>query len=145
MLLSAARQEGLYLIDGALLQILQITLLGFSFVILNFLSVLWYAPGLDADCPLWIYKTWAAGLFLYQTFDAVDGTQAYVSFLFFWRDWRKRRELLKRELTNWLLLLEGEPVRADRLESCSIMVSNHWVQYGKGRENWIFDDLTLRR
>ena len=28
--------------------------------------------------PLWVYASWAIGLFLYQTFDAVDGTQAYV-------------------------------------------------------------------
>lgn len=38
--------------------------------------MLWYAPGLDQDCPLWVYVSWAIGLFLYQTFDAVDGTQA---------------------------------------------------------------------
>ena len=27
--------------------------------------------------PPWVYASWAIGLFLYQTFDAVDGTQAY--------------------------------------------------------------------
>ncbi|KAI9833300.1 MAG: hypothetical protein M1819_003695 [Sarea resinae] len=53
-----------------------ITLTGFGFVIVNFLTLLWYTPTLDQDCPPWVYYTWALGLFLYQTFDAVDGTQA---------------------------------------------------------------------
>jgi ethanolaminephosphotransferase len=51
-------------------------LTGFSFVIINILTLLWYNPTLDTDCPPWVYLTWAIGLFLYQTFDAVDGTQA---------------------------------------------------------------------
>lgn len=53
-----------------------ITLTGFSFVVVNFLTLLWYNPTLDTDCPPWVYASWALGLFLYQTFDAVDGTQA---------------------------------------------------------------------
>ncbi|KAF2460537.1 hypothetical protein BDY21DRAFT_335704 [Lineolata rhizophorae] len=53
-----------------------ITLTGFSFVVINFLTMLWYTPGLDQDCPPWVYASWSIGLFLYQTFDAVDGTQA---------------------------------------------------------------------
>ncbi|KAB5546873.1 phosphotransferase-like protein [Coniochaeta sp. 2T2.1] len=53
-----------------------ITLTGFSFVVANFLTLLWYNPNLDTDCPVWVYYSWAVGLFLYQTFDAVDGTQA---------------------------------------------------------------------
>jgi ethanolaminephosphotransferase len=53
-----------------------ITLTGFSFVVINMLTLLWYTPTLDQDCPRWVYATWALGLFLYQTFDAVDGTQA---------------------------------------------------------------------
>ncbi|KAF1983853.1 Choline/ethanolaminephosphotransferase [Aulographum hederae CBS 113979] len=53
-----------------------ITLSGFSFVVANFLTLLWYTPSLDQDCPQWVYASWAIGLFLYQTFDAVDGTQA---------------------------------------------------------------------
>ncbi|TVY30325.1 putative CDP-alcohol phosphatidyltransferase class-I family protein [Lachnellula hyalina] len=53
-----------------------ITLTGFSFVIVNVLTLLWYTPTLDQDCPTWVYYSWAAGLFLYQTFDAVDGSQA---------------------------------------------------------------------
>ena len=28
--------------------------------------------------PRWVYASWSIGLFLYQTFDAVDGTQAQV-------------------------------------------------------------------
>ncbi|KAI0839551.1 Choline/ethanolaminephosphotransferase [Hypoxylon sp. FL0890] len=53
-----------------------ITLTGFMFIVANFFTLLWYTPTLDQDCPSWVYYTWAAGLFLYQTFDAVDGTQA---------------------------------------------------------------------
>lgn len=53
-----------------------ITLTGFGFVIVNILTLLWYNPTLDTDCPRWVYASWAVGLFLYQTFDAVDGTQA---------------------------------------------------------------------
>lgn len=56
--------------------ILQITLSGFGFVVANFLTMLWYTPTLDQDCPPWVYVSWAIGLFLYQTFDAVDGSQA---------------------------------------------------------------------
>ncbi len=56
----------------------QITLSGFGFVVLNFLTLLWYNPTLDQDMPRWVYASWSIGLFLYQTFDAVDGTQAYV-------------------------------------------------------------------
>lgn len=55
---------------------IQITLTGFSFVIINLLTMLWYNPTLDQDCPTWVYLSWSVGLFLYQTFDAVDGTQA---------------------------------------------------------------------
>ncbi|EEH34901.1 aminoalcoholphosphotransferase [Paracoccidioides lutzii Pb01] len=53
-----------------------ITLTGFGFVVINLLTLLWYNPTLDQDCPPWVYLSWAVGLFLYQTFDAVDGTQA---------------------------------------------------------------------
>ncbi|KAK2808223.1 hypothetical protein FQN50_004964 [Emmonsiellopsis sp. PD_5] len=53
-----------------------ITLTGFGFVVINFLTLLWYNPTLDQDCPPWVYASWALGLFLYQTFDAVDGAQA---------------------------------------------------------------------
>jgi ethanolaminephosphotransferase len=43
---------------------------------MNFITMLWYTPTLDQDCPPWVYASWAIGLFLYQTFDAVDGSQA---------------------------------------------------------------------
>lgn len=48
-------------------------------MIINLFTVLWYNPTLDQDCPPWVYASCAVGLFLYQTFDAVDGMQAYVS------------------------------------------------------------------
>lgn len=53
-----------------------ITLTGFLFVVANFLTLLWYNPTLDAECPPWVYASFGIGLFLYQTFDACDGTQA---------------------------------------------------------------------
>lgn len=53
-----------------------ITLTGFGFVVVNLFTLLWYNPTLDQDCPGWVYVTFSIGLFLYQTFDAVDGTQA---------------------------------------------------------------------
>ncbi|KAF2769035.1 Choline/ethanolaminephosphotransferase [Teratosphaeria nubilosa] len=53
-----------------------ITLSGFGFVIINIFTLLYYCPRLDVDCPAWVYASWAVGLFLYQTFDAIDGTQA---------------------------------------------------------------------
>lgn len=53
-----------------------ITLTGFFFIVINFLTLLWYNPTLDKDCPGWVYVSLAAGLFLYQTFDACDGAQA---------------------------------------------------------------------
>ena len=53
-----------------------VTLSGFGFVVINMITMLWYCPGLDQDCPPWVYASWAVGLFLYQTFDAVDGSQA---------------------------------------------------------------------
>jgi len=53
-----------------------ITLSGFGFVIANVLTLLYYGPDLATDCPPWVYATWAAGLFLYQTFDSIDGSQA---------------------------------------------------------------------
>ncbi|KAG6379671.1 choline ethanolaminephosphotransferase [Boletus reticuloceps] len=58
-----------------------ITLLGLAIVVFNVLTLLIYDPlyytkdGPDG-LPQWIYFTWALGLFMYQTFDAVDGKQA---------------------------------------------------------------------
>lgn len=53
-----------------------VTLTGFAFVIINILTLLYYSPTLDQECPPWVYASWAIGLFLYQTFDAIDGSQA---------------------------------------------------------------------
>jgi ethanolaminephosphotransferase len=43
---------------------------------MNLLTMFYYTPGMDQDCPSWVYYSWAIGLFTYQTFDAVDGSQA---------------------------------------------------------------------
>lgn len=59
-----------------------ITLSGLVVVMINFLSLLYYDPnyltekGGATGPPHWIYFTWAAGLFIYQSFDAIDGKQA---------------------------------------------------------------------
>lgn len=53
-----------------------VTLTGFGFVIANVFTMLYYSPNMDQDCPPWVYWSWAIGLFLYQTFDAIDGSQA---------------------------------------------------------------------
>ncbi|KAJ4000283.1 choline ethanolaminephosphotransferase [Lentinula boryana] len=58
-----------------------ITLSGLCIVILNFITLLYYDPSYvtekgGAHVPQWIYFTWGIGLFLYQSFDAVDGKQA---------------------------------------------------------------------
>ncbi|KAF8491996.1 Choline/ethanolaminephosphotransferase [Russula emetica] len=59
-----------------------ITLSGLAIVLLNFATLAFYDPtyltekGGATGPPNWVYFTWAAGLFLYQTFDAIDGKQA---------------------------------------------------------------------
>jgi len=59
-----------------------ITLTGLGIVFINFFTLLYYDPmylteknGVETP-PHWIYYTWAVGLFLYQTLDAIDGKQA---------------------------------------------------------------------
>ncbi len=39
-----------------------ITLSGFSFVIINLLTMLYYNPTLDTDCPPWVYLSWSIDL-----------------------------------------------------------------------------------
>ncbi|KAH7911614.1 CDP-alcohol phosphatidyltransferase-domain-containing protein [Hygrophoropsis aurantiaca] len=58
-----------------------ITLLGLAIVVFNLATLLIYDPLYYTDKegagpPQWIYFTWAIGLFMYQSFDAVDGKQA---------------------------------------------------------------------
>ncbi|CDS02870.1 hypothetical protein LRAMOSA00273 [Lichtheimia ramosa] len=53
-----------------------ITLIGLSFMILNVALTVVFAPEMDAQGPHWLYYSFAAGLWLYSTFDNVDGKQA---------------------------------------------------------------------
>ncbi|TPX69225.1 hypothetical protein SpCBS45565_g02555 [Spizellomyces sp. 'palustris'] len=53
-----------------------ITLLGFFFVLANVAIVLIYTPDLATPGPSWIYFSFALGIWLYSTFDNVDGKQA---------------------------------------------------------------------
>ncbi|TDL22620.1 Choline/ethanolaminephosphotransferase [Rickenella mellea] len=53
-----------------------ITLTGFAFILINIATLAAYAPDLIGPGPSWVYLTFSLGLFLYQTFDNVDGRQA---------------------------------------------------------------------
>ncbi|TFK70097.1 Choline/ethanolaminephosphotransferase [Pluteus cervinus] len=59
-----------------------ITLTGLMIVIINFATMLYYDPvyltekGGAVGPPQWLFFTWAVGLFLYQSLDAIDGKQA---------------------------------------------------------------------
>ncbi|ORX62447.1 sn-1,2-diacylglycerol cholinephosphotransferase [Hesseltinella vesiculosa] len=53
-----------------------ITLIGLFFMIFNVLLVALYVPEFGTDAPGWIYLSFAIGLWLYSTFDNVDGKQA---------------------------------------------------------------------
>ncbi|GAB4846302.1 Cholinephosphotransferase 1 [Ancistrocladus abbreviatus] len=53
-----------------------ITLMGFMFVVISALLGYIYSPRLDTPPPRWVYFVHGLLLFLYQTFDAVDGKQA---------------------------------------------------------------------
>lgn len=53
-----------------------VTLAGIGFIALNVLTVFYYDPMLLSDTPRWTYFSYALFLFLYQTFDACDGSHA---------------------------------------------------------------------
>jgi ethanolaminephosphotransferase len=67
------------LVDGVRLYLPSpnlITLLGFIFVVVNFIIVLIFQPDLETPGPSWIYFSFAISIWLYSTFDNVDGKQA---------------------------------------------------------------------
>ncbi|KAI9146431.1 CDP-alcohol phosphatidyltransferase-domain-containing protein [Paraphysoderma sedebokerense] len=53
-----------------------ITLIGFGFVVFNLVTMIIFVPDLKGPGPSWIYYSFAAGIWLYSTFDNVDGKQA---------------------------------------------------------------------
>ncbi|KAL1915764.1 uncharacterized protein VTP21DRAFT_6523 [Calcarisporiella thermophila] len=53
-----------------------ITLLGLLAVVANVLTLIYLSPDYNTPCPNWAYYTFAIGLFVYQSFDAIDGKQA---------------------------------------------------------------------
>ncbi|CAN6452076.1 unnamed protein product [Victoria cruziana] len=53
-----------------------ITLTGFMFLVVSALLGYIYSPHLDSPPPRWVHVAHGLLLFLYQTFDAVDGKQA---------------------------------------------------------------------
>ncbi|KAI9292047.1 Choline/ethanolaminephosphotransferase, partial [Neoconidiobolus thromboides FSU 785] len=53
-----------------------ITLLGFILIIFNFGLCLIFDPTLDGQGPAWLYVSYGVGLWIYASFDAIDGKQA---------------------------------------------------------------------
>ncbi|CAJ0746532.1 23276_t:CDS:2 [Entrophospora sp. SA101] len=53
-----------------------ITLCGLGFVFINMLCVIFWIPDLVGPGPTWLYWSFPVGLWLYSTFDNVDGKQA---------------------------------------------------------------------
>ncbi|KAI8070516.1 CDP-alcohol phosphatidyltransferase-domain-containing protein [Gongronella butleri] len=53
-----------------------ITLIGLFFMIINVFLATIYTPDMNGDGPSWLYFSFAAGVWLYSTFDNVDGKQA---------------------------------------------------------------------
>ncbi|RCI05140.1 hypothetical protein CU098_013317 [Rhizopus stolonifer] len=53
-----------------------ITLIGLFFMIFNVIIICIWSPNLDTEAPNWINFSFALGLWLYSTFDNVDGRQA---------------------------------------------------------------------
>ncbi|KAM4097780.1 hypothetical protein ACJW30_07G027900 [Castanea mollissima] len=53
-----------------------ITLIGFMFLVISALLGYIYSPRLDSAPPRWVHFAHGLLLFLYQTFDVVDGKQA---------------------------------------------------------------------
>ncbi|KAH8119657.1 Choline/ethanolaminephosphotransferase [Phellopilus nigrolimitatus] len=53
-----------------------ITLSGFGFIVINVVLLSSFIPTLLGPGPSWVYLSFAIGLFLYQTFDNIDGKQA---------------------------------------------------------------------
>ncbi|RCH78671.1 hypothetical protein CU097_001973, partial [Rhizopus azygosporus] len=52
-----------------------ITLLGLMTIMINVLTLFYHTTSLG-ECPNWVYYTFGIGLFIYQSFDAIDGKQA---------------------------------------------------------------------
>ncbi|CAG8552475.1 2232_t:CDS:2 [Paraglomus brasilianum] len=53
-----------------------ITLLGLFCIAVNLATLLYFTPDLSEPCPSWVYYTFALGLWIYASFDAIDGKQA---------------------------------------------------------------------
>lgn len=89
-------------------------------MVINLFTVLYYNPTLDQDCPPWVYASCALGLFLYQTFDAVDGMQAYVFSSPFARFSRTEVSVLGGERDKVVLWVNC-------LITASMLATPHWV------------------
>ncbi|KAE8550394.1 hypothetical protein EYB25_006620 [Talaromyces marneffei] len=53
-----------------------VTLLGFFFIIINVAFVTIFVPDLVGPGPTWVYYSFALGVWMYSTFDNIDGKQA---------------------------------------------------------------------
>ncbi|KAI5454806.1 hypothetical protein NCC49_003689 [Naganishia albida] len=54
-----------------------ITLMGLTMIFINIATLLWFDPTYEGHAlPSWVYWSFSAGLFIYQSMDAIDGKQA---------------------------------------------------------------------
>ena len=53
-----------------------ITLMGFGFILINYFLAGYMIPDLSSEAPSWVYFVMAINVWLYSTFDNVDGKQA---------------------------------------------------------------------
>jgi ethanolaminephosphotransferase len=53
-----------------------ITLIGFLCICANLATLLWLSPDLTTPLPNWAFFSFALGLWIYQSLDAIDGKQA---------------------------------------------------------------------
>lgn len=53
-----------------------VTLIGFAVICLNISTLLYFVSDISDPLPSWVYFSFAAGLFIYQSLDAIDGKQA---------------------------------------------------------------------
>jgi len=57
-----------------------VTLVGFVFILISYLTLACYCPTMEDDAPPWVYIFCGASVFAYQTLDAIDGKQARKTF-----------------------------------------------------------------
>jgi ethanolaminephosphotransferase len=54
-----------------------VTLIGFSLIVLHYLTMYMYVPSMIGQAPNWVYLLAGICIFSYQTLDALDGKQVW--------------------------------------------------------------------